>query len=66
MKNMKEWAARNVAWALPRRVAYWAFIRVAGWATTGPLRERISTDVTIGEVLAALGPGPDLPSRGAR
>jgi hypothetical protein len=35
MERFKEKIAIAVAWALPRRVAYWAMIRVAAHATTG-------------------------------
>lgn len=35
LERMKEKLAIAIAWALPRRVAYWSMIRVASHASTG-------------------------------
>lgn len=35
MERLKERIAIKLAWLLPRRLAYWAMIRVAAHATTG-------------------------------
>jgi hypothetical protein len=35
MEGFGEWLAIRIAWALPRRVALWAMIRVVAHATTG-------------------------------
>lgn len=44
-------AAMQLAWRLPRYVAYWAFIRVAAYATTGRYG---TTDPTTLSVMDAL------------
>lgn len=43
---MRERAARFIAWLLPRRVAYWAFLRVAAHATVGPYSTQVVPDLT--------------------
>lgn len=44
--RLKEWAAQKVAWGIPRRAAYWAFIRIATSNTDG-----YPGDLTVAEVL---------------
>ncbi len=39
-ESTKDRIARAVAWSLPRRVAYWAAIRVGAHATTGDYGEQ--------------------------
>ena len=34
-EDFRTWFSIKIAWALPRRVALWAMIRVAAHATTG-------------------------------
>lgn len=43
-----------LAWHLPRRLLYWAYIRAIAQVTTGPYRDRTPDDVTLLEALRAL------------
>jgi hypothetical protein len=36
MERFKEKLAIKIAWLLPRRIALWAMVRVASYASTGP------------------------------
>lgn len=47
----RERVARFAARLLPRRVAYWAAIRVGVHATTGKYSNQVVPELTIGEML---------------
>jgi hypothetical protein len=40
-----------LAWHLPRRIAYWAAIRVGVHATTGPWSNQIVPELTLPDML---------------
>ena len=48
-----EWAAMKIAWALPRRVLYWAAVRAACVAEPN----LNPSDVTVSEMMDAIGHG---------
>ena len=45
MERFKEKMAIAVAWALPRRIAYWAFIRVTTEGCEGNPSDQAVTDI---------------------
>lgn len=45
--TLKEEASIKVAWLLPRRVAYWAAIRVTSMATTGSYAHETPVDLKV-------------------
>lgn len=51
LRRTGEWAAMKVAWALPRRVLYWAAVRAACIAEPN----LNPSDVTVTEMMAAIG-----------
>ncbi len=51
MRRLLDRLARAVAWALPRRVAYWCAVRVAAHATTGEHGHEPVPEVTAMEAL---------------
>lgn len=51
MERFKEWLAVEIALALPKRIAYWASIRVAAHATTGEYGHQIVPELTLPDML---------------
>lgn len=49
-RRIEKWKMA-VAWALPRWLAYWAFVRVAAHATTGEWSGSVPHEVSIMEAL---------------
>lgn len=47
MERFKEWLAIKIAWAMPKRLAMWAFYRVAAHATQGPWGNQVVDTVSI-------------------
>lgn len=50
-RRAREAAVQAIAWKLPRRLAYWACIRVGVEATTGEHSDQIVPDLTYFEAL---------------
>ncbi len=48
---MTDRIAMRVAWLLPRRLVYWAAIRLMAHATTGPHSHELVVDTTILDAL---------------
>ena len=51
LRRTSEWAAIKVAWALPRRVLYWAAVRAACVAEP----KLNPSDVTVTQMMEAIG-----------
>lgn len=49
---IKEWLAIKIAWMLPRRIAMWAYYRVAAHATQGKWSDECPNDV---DIMTAIG-----------
>lgn len=49
--NIKERIAMALAWRVPRRLAYWCFIRVAAHGTTGPWSHQVVPDLKVFDAL---------------
>ena len=49
--QLREWAARKIAWHLPRRVVTWCAVRVMAHATTGLYENPIGPDLTVMDAL---------------
>lgn len=58
LAKLLERAVIKAAWALPRRVAYWATIRVGANATTGRYGNQIVPELTFTEALQRWGERP--------
>lgn len=43
--------ARSIAFHLPRRVAYWATVRVGAHATTGKWAQQVVPELTVADAL---------------
>jgi len=49
--RFKEAVPRKIAWLLPKKVAYWATLRVMANATTGQYSDQIVPELTAMDVL---------------
>lgn len=49
-ERLSEWAAQTIAWHLPKKVAYWAFIRMG----VDGIGDDIPTDLSFMDVLDRL------------
>lgn len=62
-ERSKDWIATKIAWALPRRVVGWAFIRVWVYATTGRYGSEDGTAIRAVDALQRFGKPNDTADR---
>lgn len=55
--NSKEAVCMGIAWALPRRLVEWAFIRVWAFGTVGQYSEQDATTLTAADALKRFSDG---------
>jgi len=53
--EFKEWAWRRLAWAMPKKLVYWASIRLMAHATQGEYSNQIVPDLTAMDALKRWG-----------
>jgi len=51
MRNLAEKIWITIAWAVPKRLAYWCAIRVGAHATQGPYSDQIVPDLKFMDAL---------------
>ena len=60
MEKFIQW----LAWKMPKRLAYWAAIRIISYATTGPYGNTIVPELTVTEALKRWNTYPERPYNG--